>query len=393
MKIVFISYCYKPKSAPRAIQVERLASHSANEILVITSEEPPQPNRENLNFKVVGDIRSKWTNAFRRFFLFPDPYVGWAKDVVRLVNKEAIINQGDVIVTFGHPMSTHLAGLEIAEKFDVKWIAHFSDPWVDNDYSKLFSRSIFKIALIQEKVFNKADLLIFTSEYTCRLMRAKYESSKSKITLLTHAYDEKMYSNIRRPPLAKNNLIIRSLGNFYGSRNPIILIKAIKRLAKDNSQLMSNVQIEFIGKWRIFNPLHLYYKYFPHTRYKFIKSVGYEASIKMMLDSDGLVIIDGKFKENIFFPSKLVEYLGSKKPIFAVTSPGITADITHSIGGYVSSPYSVLDVKEKLKSYIESFQLGAPENFVENNINTQSNKFEISNVAYEFDQIVQKIIN
>ena len=45
-----------------------------------------------------------------------------------------------------------------------------------------------------------------------------------------------------------------------------------------------------------------------------------------------LLILDAPFDISVFFPSKLVDYIGAQKPILAITPEGSCADIVRRLG-------------------------------------------------------------
>ena len=81
-----------------------------------------------------------------------------------------------------------------------------------------------------------------------------------------------------------------------------------------------------------------------------------------MSDADMLLILDAPVEQSVFFPSKLVDYIGAKRPIFALTPEGACADILRKVGGLVASPSSVESIKDGLVMAIRRMKSGtAPE--------------------------------
>ena len=76
--------------------------------------------------------------AFLKLFPFfrklPDPNIIWATKAKEIAIKLLSSRKFDVLITWGQPMSDHIAGLQIKKKTKIKWVAHFSDPWIDNPY-------------------------------------------------------------------------------------------------------------------------------------------------------------------------------------------------------------------------------------------------------------------
>ena len=106
-----------------------------------------------------------------------------------------------------------------------------------------------------------------------------------------------------------------------------------------------------------------------------------------MLTSDLLLSIDAPAKdESIFLPSKLIDYIGAKKPIFAITQKGTSYNLLNKIGGYVASTIDsdeiqkvIIDIllsKEKIKDFIP---------------NDEYAKYDAKEVIKEFEKVIGEV--
>jgi hypothetical protein len=68
--------------------------------------------------------------------------------------------------------------------------------------------------------------------------------------------------------------------------------------------------------------------------------VDYATSLELMASSDLLLVVDAPAERSPFLPSKLVEYVGSGRPIAAFSAPGPSADLVRRLGGWVADPAS-----------------------------------------------------
>jgi hypothetical protein len=66
--------------------------------------------------------------------------------------------------------------------------------------------------------------------------------------------------------------------------------------------------------------------------------VDYKTSLALMESADLLLVIDAPFDQSVFLPSKLVDYIGAQRPIFAITPPGTSAKLVSDLGGMVAHP-------------------------------------------------------
>ena len=266
-RLLVLSFFYPPANNPRAVQVERLVRHVRLPIAVICAEYHERNDRmdhmrngtkqtNNEQCIRVPYHESEWQKfaerLAHRFDLLviqkrPDKFINWKPAVVKAVDE--LVSSGtqkpDVLVTFGSPMSDHVIGLELKSRLNLPWIAHFSDPWVDNMFKNFnwLSRSI-NVSL-ERKVIETADRVVFTSAETLDLVMNKYPSSlRAKGRVLPHAFESPTGLVTKG---GGDSRVIRYVGDMYGRRTPEPLFRALKNLLDSDPDLSNQVKFEFIG--------------------------------------------------------------------------------------------------------------------------------------------------
>jgi hypothetical protein len=88
--------------------------------------------------------------------------------------------------------------------------------------------------------------------------------------------------------------------------------------------------------------------------------VSYLESLKYMVKSDLLLLIDAPSEEeNLFFPSKLADYIGSGRPILGITPKrGASADILRDLGYPVVDPKDIEGIKEAISNSYKKYKEG-----------------------------------
>ena len=394
-KILAISYFLPPYLTPQSIQIGRLLLQSKYNIIAVSGTDCNEIYDYNLysdfsdrifkhliinNRYMLPGIAHKIGMKFLDFYSsYPDCYKWWVdsayEKIILELNKENIKK----IITFGQPMSDHILGLKLKEKFDFNWIAHFSDPWVDNSFRNC-SKNIDKYNLTMEKkVMINADKLIFTSAETAELVMKKYSGKYSeKIHILQHSY---LYSEDKK--WLEKKIIVRYIGNLYGNRSPEPLFKALEILVEENSKVLSNVQFEIVGEVSPRMVLSSTYKRLPKGLVYIKPSVDYITSLDLMRKSDILLIIDASSDNSPFFPSKLADYIGAGVFMAGITPRGTSQRILNKFGCPVADPENIKEVAEMIKKilmskYYKNFKI---------NVELQK-KYHISKVAAEFDAII-----
>ncbi len=82
-----------------------------------------------------------------------------------------------------------------------------------------------------------------------------------------------------------------------------------------------------------------------------------------MKRSDVLLVIDAPIeRDNIFFPSKLADYIGAERPIIGISSPGPTDRILKSLGYACFRHDQVAELVKAFTSIADNTDEGVKEN-------------------------------
>ncbi|NLE27115.1 MAG: glycosyltransferase family 4 protein [Clostridiaceae bacterium] len=356
-KVLALSYAFPPMAFPQSIQISRLLECLNCDCVVICGLNPAQrcdntisPEIEHRMNQIIRVYDSK--TRFQQYFgaitalpymslwsNIPDNQYKWITKAYKHYRKWQKDNswQPDVLLTFGQPMSDHLFGLQFKENTGLPWIAHFSDPWIDSIFRKDNPVAYYRNKLLERKVINNADAVIFTSQETIDLVMNKYPRSwYRKAHYVPHSLKRDLY-DLDISPLGEY-YVMRAIGNFYGARSPEPLFKGLEQIYSITPKLTENLKIEIVGSLdRGLNSLFSKYKGIEHL-IQYIESVSYEQSIKMMQTAHCLVVIDAPAESSVFFPSKLVDYIGANRYIFAISPPGTTSRLVTNLEGIAVDP-------------------------------------------------------
>lgn len=247
----------------------------------------------------------------------------------------------DVILTCSQPHCNHLLGLELKQKTGKPWIAYLSDPWTDNVYASFPSTKVFDYNLkLEQQVIRQADRLFFTSPEILELVMAKYPAPlKKKCGVLPHCFIPEWYDKIPpQPATATAKVRVLHTGHFYGPRTPLPLFRALARLQREEGDLSGRIEFVMHG-----NMLPEHADFIGREGLAGVVSVEgtipYLQSLSVMKRADALLLIDAPLKdlnESVFLPSKLVDYLGSGRPILGITPvAGASARVLRDTGNQV----------------------------------------------------------
>src|SRR5437762_11553106 len=80
----------------------------------------------------------------------------------------------DGLVTFAQPWSDHLVGLRVHGETKLPWVAHFSDPWVDDPYLRITEKRRAMLRRMEARVVAEAAAVVFVTKETAALVMAQY---------------------------------------------------------------------------------------------------------------------------------------------------------------------------------------------------------------------------
>jgi len=181
------------------------------------------------------------------------------------------------------------------------------------------------------------------------------DALRGKSGVVPHSFVPEWYGS---PPDARRDVdTIRMLhtGHFYGPRSPGPFLRALGRIQR-RRDLVDRLQVHSYGS-------------FPEEDRETLAREGLEQvvhvhpmipyldSLALMRQNDLLLSIDAKLtetSESVFLPSKVVDYLGSGRPIMAVSPvPGCTARVLTETGGLVCNVADEDEIEATLSRLVE----------------------------------------
>lgn len=359
MRILAITYTFPPHVTARAIQLGKLVKYllkNGCKVDVLTSHNPFFPNDTGLLDYVpellIERVRaSKPTIVSRTLHhIFRIGDLPWQNVAFRKASELIRRHKYDAVCSFAFPLSSHFVGLRLKRSLGLPWVAHFSDPWVDHPYWKIYGRLHFNLlSYLESKIVEAANLIIFVSEETRDVVMSKYERDlRRKAISIPHCYDRTDYEELLGHETSVDRLkhdsrtVFTHVGSFYGIRTPAPLVEALLMMKDGKArELLDRILIRIVGKMQT-EYEQMLTKEFPEE-VELVGAVEHKKAIEYMLASDYLLLIDAAVgKASVFFPSKLAEYIGSGRPIIGITpSEGCSARIIRSLGYPVVSPSDV----------------------------------------------------
>jgi len=294
-------------------------------------------------------------------FKLPDGKMGWYwpayKKALALLGKEHF----DLIHSWAMYLTSNIVGLKLKKETGLPWVVHFSDPWVDNPYLHYGRLDGYINRKLERAVMERADAIVFVSEETRQLVMGKYLPEVGrKSMVIPHCYDPEIVFHLS-PSKKNSKFTLTYAGNFYyGIRTPMGLFQAVHNILSKQPEIQDFINIQIVGA------LHRDYQdtILKLGIEKVVSAVGavpYLKSLEYIQNADVLLLIDAPSKTpSIFLPSKLVEYIGFKKPILGITPvEGTSASLIKCLRGMVVAPEDISGIEKIILTFYQKFRDGS----------------------------------
>lgn len=244
--------------------------------------------------------------------IIPDIRKFWNPSAIKKAIEYLRTTPVDFVITTGPPHSTHLIGLKLKNKFNIKWIADWRDPWTSIYYLQLnpptfVSRYWHKS--LETKVAQNADWNVVVSEHLASQLPT------DKVSVIYSGYDEKKILPPKISKIKNGNepFKLKFIGNITEGQRLDILIQIIAKAFPDE-----DIELSFIGT----NLSEEYRNLLQNLLSgKFVckNFVPHYVALKEMLDSQVLLLLINYYPGSEgMLTTKLFEYLASYNKILCL---------------------------------------------------------------------------
>ena len=261
---------------------------------------------------------------FRLLLHFPDEMIGWLPFARREGRKIIAAWQPDLIYASGKPFSTLILASQLSRATHTPWVAELRDLWTDNhDYE--FPRWRQRLeASLEKKTLSSAAGLVTVSTPWADLLRRKYVKPT---TVIYNGFDPADYppiSEIGTSPADELHLIYT--GTFYPAfQNPTPLFAALKLLPElERSQIKIHFYTRYIEALQATAQDYGVEDCIEHPGL-----VPYRDALQAQMEADALLLfLWGKEEQEGWFPAKMFEYMGARRPILGIgTGKDLASDL------------------------------------------------------------------
>lgn len=174
------------KEIPKDITILKHPIWEPNDLLSVFKSKQQKTSAGFLNPNP--SFFEKKLQYIRANYFIPDARKFWVKPSVKYLTEYLKSNKIDIVITTGPPHSLHLIGMELKNRFPIKWISDFRDPWTDIDYFHqlpLTEKSKQKHKALEKKVLKESDAVLVIGN----TMKEKFKQYNNDIHVITNGFD------------------------------------------------------------------------------------------------------------------------------------------------------------------------------------------------------------
>ncbi len=237
-------------------------------------------------------------------------------EVQRCIERE----QPDVLFTTSYPFSAHLLGLAAKQKYGVRWVADFRDPWTlhwSHDHKSRVTRRIENA--LEASIMKHADVVTVTTESLQKAYQNRYPSARNKLHCVRNSFDDQVQQNpvdVDRSPVR-----LVHFGHVYGgARSLAPVLHALAKLRRVHHWTERDVVLENYGRFSA-DDLALAEQLGVRAHVQIQQTVGYAEGIASLQRAALLLLPTWQTEHGpLFLPAKLYDYLYANRPILALGS-------------------------------------------------------------------------
>lgn len=346
-KILIVSWHFPPYKSSSAFNLFKRLKDTGYEYDVLQIKRVDKPDNEGM-FRFASSRFNRYEiEVFSEDARNPEARVHFINKVLEFYNILKVKNHYSAMISHSHEIASHMAAMAIKNSNpELHWVASFGDPIAANPFNESY-----QFPMLQEdsqteiEVLQQADRIVVTNRYQRDLVVATQQQAidEKKFFVLPHCFDEHMYlssssnivSNENNNPSFFRFMHVGMLYKFKRTAEPFML--GAQRLLQKHPELRGQFVLEFYGANDRYIQAAADYGLVDTVSFK--GTVNYLDSLKIMSEADCLLLRDADFsdqgiKDTPFYPGKLADYMGAKKPIVAVTmAHGCVPDMLAKIGG------------------------------------------------------------
>jgi glycosyltransferase involved in cell wall biosynthesis len=302
-----------------------------NEIKIYRTDEDVakylKSNPDEKNLKYPSKFRQKINRIVSQAIFQPDSRILWKKHAIKACEKAIEENNIQAIFATAPPFTDFLVAKEISDKYDIPYMIDYRDLWIDNAfyvYVTPFHKNYS--SKLEAQVLNNSSKIIVITRHMKEMLIQRYSHiSHDDIKIIPHGFDPEDFDGLDNYKRNNDKFTITHSGLFPDDLTPQYFLEAVAEFIKQNNA-ENKISLKFIGIMRD-EHIELIEKYNLTENTELYGYISHREAIQKLIESDILWFM---ITNNIATPSRMFEYIGSRKPFIACVPEGNIRDIAEN---------------------------------------------------------------
>lgn len=376
MDILLISISAPPKNSPESLQTARylkyISRHHAVTLLTTEITGGWEPEDKSLLKYLENVHRVIALNSFPRVIslikkVYPAPLMPDEGAMFFWQFKKAIkrIDQKpNIIFSRSAPYSSAIMGMKMARFWNVPWVMHLSDLWADSPFFVLNDTLKKKHEQLERECFQYAQVVTLTSNKTIAFYQKKYPHLSNKFQFLPNVFDRDDYNLIPFETGGKLKFVFT--GRLYGTRSIHGFLQALEDAFIQRPDLEEISEVILAGFFDEENIERIHQTKLRNVKY--LGALELNKALQLQQSAHVLVLIDpleNDYRYDLFFPSKLLDYLAANRMIVALTNKGSTTyEVVEDKVGKCFYRGNMHQLPFFIQTLVSEFRTGALQNII-----------------------------